>query len=248
MAKKRFMVEGITLGRDGVILSGPEAHHISRVLRLRAGDEVVLVNGLGQEFDGVIEAIDRTTVRVTITQDRSPETESPVGITLIQALVKGPAMEEIIVKSVELGVARILPCYTSRTIPVLTSEKAADKQARWQRLAQAALKQSRRAGLPAILLPMSFAQVPALSSRFDLALLINENEADRGLKEVLRERATVRSVAALVGPEGGFSAEEVKVAEAAGFISVGLGRRILRAGTASLAILTILQYELGDLG
>ncbi|MBF0476937.1 MAG: 16S rRNA (uracil(1498)-N(3))-methyltransferase [Deltaproteobacteria bacterium] len=248
MAKKRFVVEDITLGRGGVILSGPEAHHISRVLRLRAGDEVVLVNGLGQEFDGVIEAIDRAAVRVMITQDRSPKTESPVAITLIQALVKGPAMEEIIVKAVELGAARILPCYTSRTIPVLTSEKAADKQARWQRLAQAALKQCRRASLPAILPPIPFAQASALSSQFDLALLINESEADRGLKEVLREKATVRSVAVLIGPEGGFSAEEVIAAETAGFTSVGLGRRILRAGTASLAILTILQYELGDLG
>ncbi|MBF0495920.1 MAG: 16S rRNA (uracil(1498)-N(3))-methyltransferase [Deltaproteobacteria bacterium] len=248
MAKKRFIVEDLTLGRGGVILSGSEAHHISRVLRLRAGDEVVLVNGLGQEFDGVIEAIDRAVVRVTIIRGGSSQTESPVDVTLIQALVKGPAMEEIIVKAVELGVARILPCYTSRTIPVLTSEKAADKQARWQRLAQAALKQCRRASLPDILPPIPFAQVPALSSQFDLALLINESEKNRGLKEVLRESMAVRSVAALVGPEGGFSAEEVMVARTAGFTSVGLGRRILRAGTASLAILTILQYDLGDLG
>ncbi|MBF0551498.1 MAG: RsmE family RNA methyltransferase, partial [Deltaproteobacteria bacterium] len=101
MAKKRFMVEDITRSQDEVILSGPEAHHISRVLRLRVGDEVVLVNGLGQEFDGVIEAIDRAAVRVTITQSGLSQTESSVAITLIQALVKGPAMEEIIVKAVE---------------------------------------------------------------------------------------------------------------------------------------------------
>lgn len=175
-------------------------------------------------------------------------------ITLAQACLKSDKMELIFQKATELGVSKILPFFSSRTVP----KDPGAKLERWQKIILAAAKQSGRATLPEIMSPCP---MPELLTQFDkttVRLLLSERRTKRHLKEILRESAAgtslrniipfrIEKIVGLIGPEGGFSDEEMDLAEEAGFIPVSLGRRILRAETAAITFLSVLQYEMGTL-
>lgn len=229
------------------MLTGETGHHAARVLRLKAGEEITLADERGACFRGRVTAVLEGEVEAELLEDL-PSLEPPLAVTLLQGLPKGEKMDLIIEKCTELGVKRIVPLLTERVIVRVDEQVAHHKRERWQRVARAAAQQSRRSRIPVVELPQTLRAALAGLPADTLLLVLWEGERSLGLKKVLARASPGQPVALVVGPEGGLSQEEVKLACQAGGIPVGLGPRILRTETAGLACLAILMYELGDLG
>lgn len=221
---------------------------MTKVLRMGPGERFVLFDGKGARFEALIEEISRHQVLVRLEKPLPAPAPSPVHITLCQALLKSQHMDLIVEKTSELGVDRILPYASERTVVKAEGDRAHTKLRRWKEIARSAAKQSDRA-LPAEIGPISsFGELlTVLSKESALKILLWEQEGLRSLKPFLRSLSPAPRVSALVGPEGGFSEREVEEAGKAGFVPVSMGYRILRAETAAFSLVTILQYEWGDL-
>jgi 16S rRNA (uracil1498-N3)-methyltransferase len=245
---RRFFVDEILGAQGSVVISGAEAKHIATVLRMEPGDRVVLMDRVGGRFLAVIKEVHRNSVAVDLEKPLPAPPPSPVRITLCQALLKSNPMDFLVEKTSELGVDRILPYIADRTVIKLDENRAPGKVRRWQEIAQSAAKQSDRT-IPAEIGPLlSFDELlSALSKDSDLKILLWEKENARSMKDLVRSSSTPPGVLAMVGPEGGFAEREVRKAGEAGFVPVSLGRRILRAETAAITLVAILQYEWGDL-
>jgi len=220
-------------------ISGADAHYLRNVLRLQAGDRLELLDGTGRVHEAEIVSLTKSQARVKIIKSHQAETEPEVKVTLAQALPKGQKMDFVIEKSVELGVNRIIPVLTERTISKNT------KLDRWRKLAKEAAEQSGRAIIPEVTELTNFSAVLKLKSPSNLALLLWELEKARTLKSVLSDNLILRysDILILIGPEGGFSRTEVEQAQALGWQTVSLGKRILRTETAGLAVLANIMYE-----
>lgn len=242
-----FFIPGQHFKGGKVLLTGETGHHAARVLRLKAGEEITLADERGACFRGRVTAVLEGEVEAELLEDL-PSAEPPLTVTLLQGLPKGDKMDLIIEKCTELGVKRIIPLLTERVVVRLDEKTALHKRERWQRVARAAAQQSRRCHIPAVELPRTLKEALAGLPADTLLLTLWEGERSLGLKEVLARVSPSQPVALIVGPEGGLSWEEVKMACQAGGIPVNLGPRILRTETAGWACLTILMYELGDLG
>lgn len=241
---RRFFVEGLDKGLTSVKVSGDEFIHLKRVLRLSKGSEVTVFDGKGLELDGTIESVEGGYALVKVTGAREGFRESRIEITLIQGLLKGDKPEFVVQKATELGVDTISFFTSERTVPL--PDKGLAKGLRWRKAAVEAAKQCGRPVVPDIKPPAPLKD--ALSSiDCDLRLMLWEGGSARSIKELLSGSAS-RTVALLVGPEGGFSEEEVRLALQQGFSPVGLGPRILRAETAAVSAVSIIQFALGDLG
>jgi 16S rRNA (uracil1498-N3)-methyltransferase len=231
-----------------LVIKGAEAGHIHRVLRMGPGARILLMDAKGSRCEAVIESTGRREVHIRIEKKLTAPPPSPIGITLCQALLKASAMDFVIQKSSELGVNEILPFSSERTVVRVDHDKHAAKIGHWREIAINATKQSNRARPPKVMPPCTlFELVKQRQSENSLKLLLWEGENTKDLKGLLRESAPLQEVVGIVGPEGGFSAEEVKTIRQGGFSSVSLGRRILRAETAAITLVAILQYEWGDL-
>ena len=245
---RRFFIDRSAVGDGRAFISGELFRHLVTVLRMKNGDRLTLVDGTGEEHIGVITTVRDGEVEVRIDETR---TVSPAGaypaITLLQGVPKGERMELILQKGTELGAAGFVPFLSSRTIPRLSGDRAADRIRRWERIVMEAARQSRRPDIPEVGALVTLAEALA-AARQEVRLLLWEGERERGLTEFLDSTLYPASVAILVGPEGGLSREEAKEAMAAGFVPVTLGPRILRTETAGLAVLSILQYVWGDVG
>jgi 16S rRNA (uracil1498-N3)-methyltransferase len=222
-----------------------EARYILTVLRLEAGDEVTVFDGEGTEYRTELREDDEQGMYLAIQEELHPERESPLRITLGQGLLKGDKMKFVIQKATELGVGRIVPLTTARSIPIVEEERESLRMARWERIAQEAAKQSGRT------------VVPQIEAIHDIADFLAESTGARvifweGEPTLLRAIAGQidphKGITLLIGPEGGFSEEEVAAAQKQGFIVAGLGQRVLRAETATLSVLSIIQHRFGDLG
>lgn len=255
MSLNRFYVPPERINQGEAIIEGPEANHLARVLRLSPGEPVRVFDGQGNEFLSRIREINGSRVFVTLEaepeKDLMVKREPALEVVLGQGLPKGDKMELIIQKGTELGVTRVIPMVTERTIVRLEPDRAAKRQQRWQKVAAEAARQSQRLLIPRVDLPTGFNEVlKALPNpETTLCLIPWEDESACFLKPVLRERADIpKSVWVFIGPEGGFSAAEIEQARAAGAIPVSLGPRILRTETAGFTVVTMLLYEWGDLG
>jgi len=246
---RRFFIDEILSTQRSFAMTGSEAKHVTRVLRMGPGDRIVLLDKAGERFQAVIEEVSRHHVRVTLERPLPAPAPSPVHITLCQALLKSPHMDLLVEKTSELGVNRVLPFIAERTVVKVEGGRARAKVKHWQEIAQSAAKQSDRA-MPAEIGPLhSFNEMlTVLSKESALKILLWEQEGIKHLKDLLRSNSPATRVLAMVGPEGGFTEREVKEAGEAGFVSVSLGCRILRAETAAISLVTIIQYEWGDLG
>jgi 16S rRNA (uracil1498-N3)-methyltransferase len=246
---RRFLVDGISRGDRSVLIAGEEFYHLSKVLRLKPGDQLTVFDGKGVELSGRIESVKKDRALIEITGIKKTPSESRLEITLIQGVAKGRKMDIIVQKAVELGVSVIQPFYAKRTIPRLDRRGEEKRLIRWKRVAVEAVKQCGRAMVPDIARPLKYDE--AIEDHGDCLKLIPwEMERAAGLKDILEENASegIEKVAVLIGPEGGFSEEDVREACDKGFLPVSLGPRILRTETAAIAVLGILQYELGDMG
>jgi len=233
---------------NGILkVEGDEVRHIRKVLRLRTGDGLSVFDGSGKEYEGVIVEEGPSTISILVRSISSSRKESALEITLAQSLLKGEKMDYLIQKATELGVKRILPFISSRSIPLLERAKRIERHRRWKKIAVEASKQCGRGIIPEIDPPEDYLQLLEFVPKGILRFILWEKEGER-LKQVLKRPGRESGILFIVGPEGGFSREEVEEAERAAFVPVTLGERILRSETASLCLLSILQYEWGDIG
>lgn len=230
---------------EQISLQSREARYMYKVLRLGPGDEVTVFDGEGGEYLAELSEEYQGGIYLSIKEELSPQQESPLRITVGQGLLKGEKMKLVIQKATELGVNRIVPIVTSRSIPILEGERESLRVQRWRRIAEEAARQSGRTVVP---------QVETIRALEDFlvqgqgAALILWEEEPTPLREVLGKIDPSSGLTLLIGPEGGFSEEEVLSAQNHGFLVAGLGQRVLRAETAALGLLSIVQYVFGDLG
>ena len=246
---RRFFVEKINRTVDGSCeISGGEARHILKVLRMGRGDSFILMDRAGGRYLAVIESIDGSQVLVKLIEKLQVPAFSDLDITLCQAVLKSGHMDYLIEKTSELGVTRIMPFTSERSVVKIYDDKKSNKVRRWTEIAVSAAKQSDR-GVPAeISPPVKFTDI--LRQWQDtgfLKVILWEREESIDLKELLRRSEYGSCFVGMVGPEGGFSAAEMDVAVQEGFTPVSLGKRILRAETAAITLVAIVQYEWGDL-
>lgn len=248
MKPRRFFVEGEILSPGERLVTGKRARHLTRVLRLGVGEPVVLFDGSGTECPAEILEVGRQLVRFKVAPGTRINRESSLDLVLALGLSRPRIMDLIIQKATELGVNTIVPVKTERAQRWSTGERGTSRLERWERIAQEAARQSGRNLVPHISPPEDFPRLLEHQQEIGLKLICWEEEDSGSLRTVLAEQAGSRQACVLIGPEGGFATNEVEQAAVAGFQSVSLGQRVLRTETAAITIISLLQYELGDLG
>jgi len=247
----RFFVNETDIRSSRVIISGGDAKHITKVLRLGRGDYITVSDGKGNDCLAGISKIMPDAVYAEIIGVMGGNTESPIEVCLFQGIPKADKMETIIQKSVELGVKSIVPVMTERTVVRFDNAGSAEKKAsRWRKISLEAAKQCNRSIIPGVESPVNFADALELMRSFDLAVIPYENDKLNSLKSFIKKNINRRiaRAAVMIGPEGGFSEEEIDKARSFNIETVTLGPRILRTETAGIAVIAILMYELGDIG
>lgn len=242
---QRFFVSEKVLGQDKVIITGDTAHQINRVLRLKPGDNIILLDNHGFEYLAEIESLTRDEVKVKVLKKEQGAGEPGLKLVLYQALLKIDKFEFVLQKGVELGVSSFVPFISERCIVRAPSE---DRLERWRNIIKEAAEQSRRSILPVLSQVVPFKEACVLADK--PSLILWEGEKSTGLASTLKspEFDKVTSISVFVGPEGGFTPTEIELANQYGIVSVGLGNRILRAETAGLAAISAIMYEKGELG
>ncbi len=243
----RFFVSSQVIHQDHVVLHGPTVHQIRDVLRMHAGDEITLLDNTGWAYRTELVGVERDVVRGRVLERCQPDTEPRTRITLYQGLLKAQKFDWVLQKGTELGIAAFVPVLSSRSIVGDVQDVRDTKLGRWQRIIVEAAEQAGRAVLPTLSGVMSFKQVCQVAAAQGLALIPWEGEQSYRLRQAL-QGATSNSIGLVIGPEGGFSEQEVAAAREAGVTPITLGPRILRAETAGLAAATAVLYALGDFG
>jgi 16S rRNA (uracil1498-N3)-methyltransferase len=244
-----YLPPGSTRG-DSLRLDGREAHHALHVLRLKRGELVTVLDGVGNEFLCAVKTSSRHAVTLSVSL-KNFMPPLPCSITLLQAVPKGKTIESIIQKAVELGARRIVPLLTEHVVTRLDDRDAADKRTKWQQVAIEAIKQCGAAWLPEIEAPMTIEQFLARQEKFDLSLIGSLQKERRHPRECLsgfqaQHKRLPQSVGVWIGPEGDFTPEELEAIQASGALPVSLGRLVLRVETAAIYCLSILNYELNS--
>jgi len=249
----RFFVPPDWLHGSTVVLHDDVAYQLRNVLRMRPGAEVIVLDNQGWEYVVELDDVTNKLVRGTIKHKRPAGGEPGIHVTLYQCLLKKDNFEWVLQKCTEIGVGEFAPVMSART--VVRSDSVSDnKRQRWERIITEAAEQSRRGALPDIAEPLSFEQAVHDAALCDLALIPWEQEQGRTLRQVLSEvrgaqpTGQIKSVAILIGPEGGFESSEITLAQQHAVVPVSLGPRILRAETAAAAASLLVLYELDSLG
>ena len=228
---------------------GPDARHMKHVLRLGPGDRIGLFDGRGMEYTADIESVSPEGVEVRIISGKLSQAESPVAITVAQAVLKDRKMDRIVRQLTELGVREWLPFFSQRSVPKPDPRKLAARSERWKRISREAVKQCRRGRVVDIRTAISFEELLEEGKSYDLRIVFWESEpVGLSAEYDLPKTKAVRRIFAAIGPEGGFTTAEVEAARAAGFATAGLGPRVLRADTATVTAVSLLQYLYGDMG
>lgn len=243
----RFFVEPEAVREGSIRIIGPDAHHMKNVLRMRPGETVLISCGDEWEYTCRIDSYEDDSAVLSVTDIQKPGKELPCRITLYQCLPKKEKMELIIQKSIELGVAEIVPVESARCIVKPDPKKLPAKVARWNAIAASAAKQAKRMIEPEVKEPVSFAEAVRQLADKDVSLIPYERaEGMTATRQTFGAIQKDQSVGILIGPEGGFEETEVEMAEKAGIRPVTLGKRILRTETAGPAVLAILMYLLEE--
>jgi 16S rRNA (uracil1498-N3)-methyltransferase len=243
----RVYVHAALIPGSVIALPPDTALHLVKVLRARSGDEVVLFNGDGREFTGAIEAVRGARVSASVGDSRLVDRESRLSVTLVQCVPRGDRMDFIVQKATELGVVRIVPVLSQRSVVRLDRDHAESKANHWRAVAVSACEQCGRNRLPVI-----EAAQPLLSHLGEIVpgaglRLVLEPESAPHNDVLAHADAARRDVEIAIGPEGGFANDELEAFRVAGFAQVGLGPRILRTETAAIAALVWLQARYGDM-
>jgi 16S rRNA (uracil1498-N3)-methyltransferase len=245
---RRFLVERIEDEAGLFVIKGREAGHIVRVLRMGVGERLILMDRAGKRFEARIKALDQKAVQVLLLRRVPTPPEPPVEIILCQAVLKSQAMDALIQKTSELGVASIHPFTCSRTVIRVAAGPHGQKLRRWQEIADGAAKQADRHWPARVTSCSSFMEIIGLWRTEEATkVILWEQERSADLKQVLRTARPQARFVGVVGPEGGFEPGEIEAAAEAGFLAVSLGERTLRAETAAMTLIALVQYEWGDL-
>lgn len=237
-------VDGRDIGTD-VHITGGDVNHIRNVLRLKVGDEILVSDGRGRDYYCQISDIGSDEVVAAVHDVCDNFAELPTRVTLFQGYPKSDKLELIVQKMVELGVYRIVPVMTARTVVKLDAKKAAKKTERYRLIAESAAKQSGRGLIPEVTEPVTFNKAIELAKQLDMNIIpYEEAEGMAYSREVIAKVSEQGSLGIFIGPEGGFTKEEVLLAKEAGACCITLGHRILRTETAGLSVMSILMFEL----
>jgi 16S rRNA (uracil1498-N3)-methyltransferase len=243
----RFFVPKKNLSDTHGVIDGQELVHLRKVLRLVSGDRVTIFDDSGWEHEAVIRSVNAEQGKIEIVRSYAAARESPLQVTLGVALTKGEKMDWIVEKATELGVKTIIPFSSSYSVPQLDEKKIVKRTERWQKIALSATKQCGRTRVPEISPLREYQKLVNEVRPQTLKLIFWERELHRSLYHVHEMHGDVRAVLLVIGPEGGFTVEEAQLAQRQGFESVEIGRRILRAETAAVSALTLVQFLWGDL-
>lgn len=241
----RFFVEKYQIHDGRVDITGEDVNHIRNVLRMRPGEEVLISTGDEWEYTCAIERLEEDRVTLRVEDASRPGRELASKIWLFQCLPKGDKMETVIQKAVELGAYTVVPVASSRCVVKLDERRAAQKVVRWNAIAEAAAKQSKRLIIPEVRGVMRFRDALEAAADLDVKLIPYERQDGmEGTRKILNAIRPGQSAAVMIGPEGGFDDAEVQLAREHGFEPVTLGKRILRTETAGMTMLSILMYLL----
>ena len=247
----KFFIEKNNILNGRTCVTGGDAAHIAKVLRLTKGCVLTLCDGEGTDYSAVITRLAKNEVQFDITDSRPCLAEPALSVTLFQGLPKQGKMDFIIEKCTELGISRIVPVSARRCVAAVRDAKAEEKKlARWRKIAAEAVKQCGRGIVPEVTGVMTLGEAISVAKSLDLNVAAYENERDLPLKSALlaaHGKMDPKSAGIFIGPEGGFEPEEIEAFRAAGIPAVTLGRRILRTETAGCAVLTAVMYEFGEL-
>ena len=244
----QFFVEDAQIGKEYITITGGDVNHIKNVLRMRPGEKIRVSSRSGQDFFCEIAELTDDFVQADILNEEVPDTELPARIYLFQALPKGDRMEYVIQKAVELGVYEIIPVAMRYCVVKLDQKKAAKKVERWQTISETAAKQSKRSMIPGVHPVMSYKEALEYAKTCDINLVPYENE--RGMeatREALDKLQPGKSISILIGPEGGFSEQEIEAARQTMDV-ISLGKRILRTDTAACCAMSMVMLRLESMG
>jgi len=243
----RFFIRANQIAEENgiktVSITGDDAHHISRSLRMAVGEKIEVCDMQKCVYYCTLSAFTDTTVQATVDSEGRIDTEPKYEIKLYQALSKGEKMETIIQKSVECGACEIVPFSSERCVVKLDSKDKAKKLERYQRIAESAAKQSGRGIIPKVDKILDFKSMLADAAKSSLVLFCYEGDGTTSLKTVLRNTEVTGEISVIIGSEGGFSLNEVELARESGAKLIGLGKRILRCETAAPFALACIAYE-----
>lgn len=231
---------------DGEIVrvTGEDAHHISNVLRMEKGEQIIACCGDGLDYIAEITNIAKDCVTANVIKTEPSKGESNIKITLFQGLPKGEKFDTVIQKSVELGVFEIVPIMLKRCVVKIDSKKKSAKTERWNKITLSAAKQCGRGIVPQVKEPLDIKEAALLMKNFDLVIVAYEEEKETTLKDVLTSCGEVKNIAVVIGPEGGIEKEELNyLVETANGKSVTLGERILRTETAPISLISMIMYH-----
>lgn len=244
-----FFVEPSQMAGTKAVLEGAEAAHVKNVLRLRCGAAVGLVDGAGFEYTAVIDRIVSGRVELAVTGRQPAPGQAPVRICVAQGCLKEKKMDRVVRQLSELGAARWVPFICERAVVRPRSERASFRRERWRKIAVESLKQCRRGDLMDIAEVTGFGEALEQGRSYAARILFWEKASEPlTVGRAWGAAGAPPSVMVMLGPEGGFTEQEARAAEAAGFVPAGLGPRILKAETAAVAACALVQYLFGDLG
>lgn len=239
----RFFVSDENIEQSSVCITGDDAWHIARSLRMAVGENITVCDTKGTVYECTLVKITDEEVTASIEKSEAAQTESPVRVTLYQALPKGDKMDFIVQKSVEEGVCAIVPFFSERCVS-RPDEKALEKKcARWQRIALEAAKQCGRGIIPKVCKPLNFSQMLSEATKATLGCFCYEGEGTESIKSILCSKDGVSDVSLIIGSEGGFSEKEAALAKESGLCMTALGKRILRAESAPGFALACISYQ-----
>lgn len=240
-----FFISSKNIEGKKVLITGPLVRHLKGSLRMRIGEKIRLVDEKMRGYYVVLKEFGRKEITGEVIEMDEGKPDG-LAVTLAQGIIKRKKMDLVIQKATELGVKEIIPIISERCAvkPALTDDS--HNLIRWQTIAVEASQQSNRWDIPSILPPTSLSDYLESISQFDLAIILWEKEERRSIKEILKKGG--RKIVLLIGPEGGFTSDEIRKAEERGFIPVSLGQGTLRSETAAIAAISIIQYEMGGLG
>ena len=246
---RRFFIEKSKITSTKVFITGSDAAHIKKVLRMKPGDMIELFDGRGFDYGARIENLLARSVEVSIIQRFLSASESPVQIIVAQALLKDKKMDTLARQLTEIGVTGLIPFTSIRSVPRPDKKRLSVRRKRWERIAIESLKQCKRGHITKIGGTVTFNDVIKIDDECDLKIVFWENES-KSISDAVQNMYDrhYKKILAVLGPEGGFTENEIENAIAGGFVSASLGPRILRAETATITACAILQYLFGDMG
>ncbi|MBU1054528.1 MAG: 16S rRNA (uracil(1498)-N(3))-methyltransferase [Proteobacteria bacterium] len=244
-----FYIEQSELAGTNPSIRGVDARHIINVLRLKPGDSIELFDESGIKYEARIVAVSSAKVDVNIVGQCNHVVESFLEIVVAQSFLKEGKMDNLIRQLTELGITKWIPFISERSVSRPDDKRLSNRTKRWEAIAKEATKQCKRAKSPKIGKTVSFKEILESEPGFDLKIIFWENEKNLlEIKDLGGKHGVINKILVMLGPEGGFTTNEVEKAKESGFLTAGLGPRILRAETASLSACTLIQFLFGDMG